>query len=62
MNLRNPTYTYNFNTSQPLTQYQIDFLNDILFDKLPSFNNETLEDIPEWTSEIKLHSVEELID
>lgn len=62
MELRNPIYTYNFTTSQPLTQYQIDFLNDILFDKLPSFNNETLEDIPEWTSEIEFHSVEELID
>lgn len=62
MGLRNPSYTYNFNTSQPLTQYQIDFLNDILFDKLRTFNQDTLQDIPELTSEIKLHSVEELID
>lgn len=62
MNIRNPVYTYNFNTSQPLTQYQIDFLNDILFDKLPTFNQDTLQDIPEWTSEIKLDNVEELID
>lgn len=46
-------YTYNFETSQPLTPYQIEFLNDQLLN-LPSFNQETLEDIPEWTTEIIL--------
>ena len=48
------TYIYNFQTSQPLTQYQIDYINDILMDKLPTFNKDTLEDIPEWTTELEL--------
>ena len=60
MNLRNPTYTYNFQTSQPLTQTQIEWLNNQLFDNLPTEND--LEDIPEWTTEIQLDNVEELID
>lgn len=46
-------YTYNFITSQPLTQKQIDWLNFQLLENLPS-ENEDLEDIPEWTSEIEL--------
>ena len=46
-------YTYNFVTSQPLTQAQIDWLNDQLINHLPS-EDENLEDIPEWTSEIEL--------
>ena len=48
-------FVYNFETSQPLTQFQIDFLNKILFEDLPS-QNEDLEDIPEWTSEILLQN------
>ena len=46
-------YTYNFVTSQPLTEAQIKWLNEQLLDNLPSAN-EDLEDIPEWTSEIEL--------
>ena len=46
-------YTYNFVTSQPLTQKQIDWLNTQLLENLPSAD-EDLEDIPEWTSEIEL--------
>jgi hypothetical protein len=46
-------YTYNFVTSQKLTQKQIDWLNKQLLENLPS-DNEDLEDIPEWTSEIEL--------
>lgn len=60
MELRNPTYTYNFQTSQPLTEAQIEWLNNQLWDNLPTEND--LEDIPEWTTEIKLDNVEELID
>ena len=60
MNLRNPVYTYNFKTSQPLTEAQIEWLNNQLWDNLPTLN--IFEDIPEWTSEIRLDSVEELID
>ena len=60
MNIRNPIYTYNFTTSQPLTQTQIEWLNNQLFDNLPTEND--LEDIPEWTSEIEYQGVEELID
>jgi len=60
MNLRNPVYTYNFQTSQPLTEAQIEWLNNQLWDNLPTEND--LEDIPEWTTEIKLVHVEELID
>lgn len=58
--MKNPVYTYNFTTSQPLTQTQIDWLNENLFDNLPTEND--FEDIPEWTTEIKLDDVEELID
>ena len=50
-------YTYNFVTSQPLTQAQIDWLSDQLINHLPS-EDENLEDIPEWTTEIELQSVE----
>jgi hypothetical protein len=46
-------YTYNFVTSQPLTQAQIDWLNEQLLENLPS-EDEEFEDIPEWTSEIEL--------
>ena len=58
--MKNPVYTYNFQTSQPLTQTQIDWLNEQLFENLPTEND--LEDIPEWTTEITLDNVEELID
>lgn len=46
-------YTYNFVTSQKLTQKQINWLNTQLQAYLPS-QKEDLEDIPEWTSEIEL--------
>ena len=58
--MKNPTYPYNFQTSQPLTESQIEWLNNQLWDNLPTEND--LEDIPEWTTEIKLVNVEELID
>ena len=58
--MKNPLYTYNFQTSSPLTQKQIDWLNEQLFENLPTEND--LEDIPEWTTGIKLEKVEELID
>jgi hypothetical protein len=58
--MKNPVYTYNFQTSQPLTQTQIDWFNNQLWENLPTEND--LEDIPEWTTEIKLVNVEELID
>ncbi len=58
--MKNPLYTYNFQTSQPLTQNQINWLNEQLWENLPTEND--LEDIPEWTTEIKLEGVEELID
>lgn len=44
--------TYLFNTSQPLTQYQIDFLNEQL-QNLPTEHSITLEDIPEWITDIE---------
>jgi hypothetical protein len=47
-------YTYNFVTSQPLTQAQIDWLNEQLLTNLPTEDEEDLSDIPEWTSEIEL--------
>lgn len=59
--MKNPVYTYNFTTSQALTEKQLDWLNDQLINHLPS-EDEDLEDIPEWTAEISLHDVEELID
>lgn len=58
--MKNPVYTYNFQTSQPLTESQIEWLNNQLWEHLPTEND--LEDIPEWTTEIKLDNVEELID
>jgi hypothetical protein len=57
--MKNPVYTYNFQTSQPLSETQIKWLNNQL-SWLPSEND--LEDIPEWTTEIELGNVEELID
>jgi hypothetical protein len=47
-------YTYNFVTSQPLTQAQIDWLNEQLLENLPTEDEDDLSDIPEWTSEIEL--------
>jgi len=58
--MKNPVYTYNFQTSQPLTETQLEWLNNQLWDELPTENG--LEDIPEWTTETKLVHVEELID
>lgn len=60
--MKNPVYTYNFQTSQPLTEAQINWLNEQLLEWLPSADEEDLSDIPEWTTEIKLDDVEELID
>jgi hypothetical protein len=51
------TYTYNFQTSQPLTQPQIEWLNKQLLEYLPTEND--FEDIPEWTTEIELDKIEE---
>ncbi len=59
--MKNPVYTYNFKTSNPLTQRQIEWLNEQLLENLPS-ENEDLQDIPEWVSVILLDDVEELID
>ncbi len=53
------TFTYNFQTSQKLTEYQLDYLNDILMERLPTFNTDDLDDIPEWTTEIELVKEEE---
>ena len=47
-------YTYNFVTSQPLTQAQIDWLNEQRLENLPYSDDENLSDVPEWTSEIEL--------
>lgn len=44
-------HTYNFQTSQPLTQEQIDYLNDCLLN-LPSNDKKYFMDIPEFTTEI----------
>ena len=52
------TYTYNFQTSQQLTQYQIDYINLHILENLPS-QNEELEDIPEWTTELELSDIKE---
>jgi len=60
--MKNPSYTYNFQTSQPLTEAQLKWLNDHLLVYLPSEDEDDLSDIPEWTSEIKLDNVQELID
>lgn len=58
--MRNPVYKYNFQTSQALTDAQIQWLNKQLIEYLPTENE--FEDIPEWTSEILLESVEEHVD
>ena len=50
------TYTYNFQTSQKLTQYQIDYINQHILENLPS-QNEELEAIPEWTTELELSDI-----
>jgi len=47
------TYTYDFQTSQLLTEAQLKWMNEMLLENLPS-EDEELEDIPEWTSEIEL--------
>lgn len=51
-------YTYNFVTSQPLTQKQIEWLNIQLLENLPTEDEDDLSDIPEWTSEIELQKGE----
>lgn len=45
-------YTYNFETSQPLTPMQLEWLNRQLHDNIPSVCD--MEDIPEWMTEIEL--------
>lgn len=52
------TFTYNFQTSQQLTQTQIDYINFYILENLPS-QNEDLEDIPEWTTELELSEIKE---
>jgi len=47
-------YIYNFTTSQPLTEKQIEWLNIQLLENLPTEDEDGLSDIPEWTSEIEL--------
>ena len=51
--MQNEKYTYNFETSQPLTPYQIDWLNNIIVNELIS-QKEDLSDIPEWTTVLEL--------
>lgn len=45
--------TYTFKTSQPLTQYQLDFLNEQL-NNLPSKDWEDFLDVPEFTTLIEI--------
>ncbi len=52
------TYVYNFTTSQPLTEYQIEWLNEQLFENLIT-EDPDLSDIPEWTTEVLLEKIEE---
>ena len=59
--MKNPVHTYTFQTSHPLTQTQIDKINQLITFDLPS-EHPDFEDVPEWTTQIKLESVEELID
>lgn len=52
------TYTFNFKTSQPLTEDQLTFLleqfnNTVLFSDFPS-NDPNLEDVPEEITEVEL--------
>jgi|688.fasta_scaffold819141_2 hypothetical protein len=47
------TYTYDFQTSQPLTAAQLKWMNTQLLENLFSAD-EDIEDIPEWVSEIEL--------
>jgi len=44
--------TYTFKTSQPLTQYQIDFLNS-QFNNLPFKDLNNFDDLPEWITNIE---------
>ena len=46
-------FVYQFETSQPLTQHQIDFLNRQLVN-LPNQDTQNFEDVPEFTTEIEL--------
>lgn len=46
------SHTYTFETSQPLTQDQINWLNNHLWD-LPSKDIVDFSDIPCWITEIK---------
>lgn len=45
-------YIYNFETSQPLTQFQLDKLN--AFIEVMLFCDADLDDIPEFTTDIEL--------
>jgi len=59
--MKNPVFIYTFQTSQELTQKQIDQINTLICDNLHS-EHPDFEDVPEWTTEISLESVEQLID
>lgn len=43
---------YNFETSQPLTDYQLEFLNAQL-QNIPTRDEDNLSDIPEWITDIE---------
>lgn len=48
-------FTYTFETSQPLTQQQIQFLNEQLL-SLPSNDLDNFTDVPEYTTTVELQS------
>ncbi len=45
-------YTYNFQTSDPLTVAQLEWLNEQLHEYIPTEND--FDDIPEWMTVIEL--------
>jgi hypothetical protein len=45
-------YTYTFETSDPLTKVQLEWINKHLHEYLPTEND--FEDIPEWMTLIEL--------
>lgn len=52
--------TYEFTTSQPLTQKQIEAINDLLFYNLPSEDPIGFADVPETVSEISIRETSPL--
>jgi hypothetical protein len=45
-------YTYTFETSDPLTKVQLEWINKQLHEYIPTEND--FEDIPEWMTVIEL--------